>query len=47
MALNHTPILADRKVINCALCFIQFLVYSMRNPVVYRTAKNVCVLLAI
>ena len=23
------------------LCFIQFVVYSMRNPVVYRTAKKV------
>ena len=22
--------------------FIQFVVYSMRNPVVYRTAKKVC-----
>ena len=29
------------KVTICALCFIQFVVYSMRNPVVYRTAKKV------
>ena len=25
----------------CVVCFIQFVVYSMRNPVVYRTAKKV------
>ena len=30
-----------KKVIICALHFIQFVVYSMRNPVVYRTAKKV------
>ena len=41
MALHHRPVCADRKVIICALCFIQFVVYSMRNPVVYRTAKKV------
>ena len=41
MALNHRPVFADKKVIICALCFIQFVVYSMRNPVVYRTAKKV------
>ena len=38
---NHTTVFADKKVIICALCFIQFVVYSMRNPVVYRTAKKV------
>ena len=27
------------KVTICALCLIQFVVYSMRNPVVYRTAN--------
>ena len=29
------------KVTICALCFIQFVVYSMRNPVAYQTAKKV------
>ena len=29
------------KATSCALCFIQFVVYSMRNPVVYRTAKKI------
>ena len=33
-------ICADKLTI-CALCFIQFVVYSMHNPVVYRTAKKV------
>ena len=33
MALHHRPVFADKKVIICALCFIQFVVYSMRNPV--------------
>ena len=37
MALNHGPIFADKKVIDCARRFIQFVVYSTRNPVVYRT----------
>ena len=41
MALHHRPVFADKKVINCALCFIQFVVYSLQNPVVYRTAKKV------
>ena len=41
MALHHRPVFADKKVIIFALCFIQFVVYSMRNPVVYRTAKKV------
>ena len=42
MALHHRPVFADKKVIICALyCFIQFVVYSMRNPFVYRTAKKV------
>ena len=41
MALHHRPVFADKKVIICALCFIQFVVYSMRNTVVYRTAKKV------
>ena len=35
------PVFADKKVIACVLCFINFVVYSMRNPVVYRTAKKV------
>ena len=30
---------ADKAI--CALFFIQFVVYSMRNPVVYPTAKKV------
>ena len=34
-------ILCAYKVTICVLCFIQFVVqYSMRNPVVYRTAKK-------
>ena len=41
MALYHRPVFADKKVIICALCFIQFVVYSTRNPVVYWTAKKV------
>ena len=41
IALNHKPIFADKKVIICALRFIQFVVYSMRNSVVYRTLKKV------
>ena len=41
MALTHRPVFADKKVIICVLCFIQFVVYSMPNPVVYRTAKRV------
>ena len=41
MALNYRPVFADKKVIICVLCFIQFVVYSMRNPVVYRTARKV------
>ena len=41
MALHHRPVFADKKVIICALCFIQFVVYSIQNPVVYRTAKKV------
>ena len=45
MALNHRLVFADKKVIICALCFIQFVVYSMRNPVVYRIAKKSSVLL--
>ena len=40
MALNHRSIFAFKKVIICALRFIQFVVFSMRNPVVYRTAKK-------
>ena len=39
--LHHRPVFADKKVIIFALCFIQFVVYSMRNPVVYRTGKKV------
>ena len=38
---------ADTKVIICVVCFIQFVVYSVRNPVVYRTAKKVVFLLTI
>ena len=29
------------KVIICAPCFILFVVYSLRNPTVYRTSKKV------
>ena len=32
---------ADKKVIIYVLYFNQFVVYSMRNPVIYRTAKKV------
>ena len=39
---------AHKKVaVISALCFIQFVVSSMRNPVVNRTAKTSSVLLAI
>ena len=41
MALNHRPVFADKKVIVRVLSFIQFVVYSMRNSVVYRKAKKV------
>ena len=41
MAFNHMPIFVDKKVIICALCFSQFVVCSMQNPVVYRTVKKV------
>ena len=34
-------VFADKKVINFALCFMVFVVYPMRNPVVYRTPKKV------
>ena len=37
MALNHRPICADKKVIICVLRFIQFVLSSMRNPVVIMT----------
>ena len=47
MALNHRPVFCADKVAICALCFIQFVVYSIRNPVVYRTAKKVVFLLTI
>ena len=41
MALNHRPIFVDKKVIiRLGLCFNQFVVYSMRNPAVSRTAKK-------
>ena len=40
MALNQGTVLAD-KVIIYVLYFIQFVVYTMRNPVIYRTAKKV------
>ena len=29
MALNHRPVFADKKMIICVLCFIQFVVYSI------------------
>ena len=35
------PVFADKRVIICVLCFIEFVVYSMRNPVVYRATKKV------
>ena len=38
--ISFRPVFAD-KVIICVLCFNQFVVYSMRNPVVYRTGKKV------
>ena len=41
MALNHRPVFEDKKVMICALCVIQFVVYSMQNPIVYRIAKKV------
>ena len=47
MALKHRPIFADKKVMICALRFIQFAVHSMMNPVVYGTAKKSSVLLTI
>ena len=31
----------ELKVIICGVCFIQFVVYSMQNVVLYRTAKKV------
>ena len=44
MALNQEaePVFTDKEVIICVKCFMQFVVYSMRNPVVYRTAKKYC-----
>ena len=43
LALNHRPIFVDKKVvIRVGLCFNQFVVYSMRNHAVYRTAKKQC-----
>ena len=41
MALNHRPVFPDKKVIICVLCLIQFVNYSTRNAVVYRTEKKV------
>ena len=35
----YVSLCADKVTIR-ALCFIQFVFYSMRNPVVYRTAKK-------
>ena len=35
------PVSADETVIICVLCFNQLVIYSMRNRVVYRTAKKV------
>ena len=40
MALNRRPIFEDKKVIICALRFIQFVVYSMRNPVYLSNLKH-------
>ena len=37
---QEASLCADKVTIH-APCFIQFVVYSMRNPVVYRTAKKV------
>ena len=39
--LNQRPVFADKKVIIYVLLFNQFVVCSMRNPVIYRTAKKV------
>ena len=33
------PVVADKKVTICALCFIQFAVHTMRSHIDYRTAK--------
>ena len=35
MAIEPWASLCADKVTSCAPCFIQFVVYSMRNPVVY------------
>ena len=42
LALNHRRAGFNRldKVVICVLCSNKFVVYSMRNPVVYRTAKR-------
>ena len=40
LALNHRPGFADKKVMILCIMF-QSVVYSMRNPVIYRTAKKV------
>ena len=40
MALNRKPVFVDKKVIICVLFFIQFVVYSTRNPVVYRNGRR-------
>ena len=37
----YVSLCADRKVTICTLCFIEFVVCSMSNLVVYRTAKKV------
>ena len=39
--LNQRPVFADKMVIIYVLYFNQFVVCSMRNPVIYRTAKKV------
>ena len=41
MALNHKLVFADKKAIICVLCFTQFVVYSMQNPLFNGTAKKV------
>ena len=43
MALNHLGWFLQKRIEGDNLCtMFQFVVYSIRNPVVYRTAKKYC-----
>ena len=43
--VSFSPVFADKKVrVICVLCFNQFVVYSMRNPVDLPDRENSCVL---